>query len=261
MLIDAAARGARARSPPTSPRSSRRATRCAAAAPTSRSRLDGAARARAGDPVRSAAIRDARRRACARRRPPRRGAGPRPRRRRSRSPIPTASASAGPGPAPRYLLAGGKGAALAATTRSPPRPLLVAADLDGDPREAAIRLALPVAEVGPARAPRRPPPPRAASATGRAATVPCVARERLMLGALALEDRPWPAPRPRLSRPRSSTASATSGSTRCPGRPPPAASPPASPGCGRTAPPTCPTSRRPGSSPASTPGSAPGSPA
>ena len=55
-----------------------------------------------------------------------------------------------------------------------------------------------------------------------------------MLGALALEDRPWPRRAARGASPRRcSTASATSASTRCPGRRPPAASPPASNGCAR----------------------------
>ncbi|TVQ56654.1 MAG: ATP-dependent helicase HrpB [Rhodobacteraceae bacterium] len=46
-----------------------------------------------------------------------------------------------PGPEPRYRLSGGKGARLDAGDALAALPFLVAADLDGDPREARIRLA------------------------------------------------------------------------------------------------------------------------
>ncbi len=95
-----------------------------------------------------------------------------------------------PGTAARFLLSGGKGARLADEDALAGLPMLVVADLDGDPREAAIRLAQPVAEseIRALHAGRL-----------RAATVcewsrrerAVVARERLMLGALALEDRRW----------------------------------------------------------------------
>ncbi len=49
-----------------------------------------------------------------------------------------------PGPAPRFLLAGGKGAAMAEADPLAAAPLLAAADLDGDPREARIRRASPL---------------------------------------------------------------------------------------------------------------------
>ena len=100
---------------------------------------------------RAAARRAARRRPGARR-DPRRGAaaaaaragrsGRRASRpaRRCRSPTPTGSRSAGRASPPRYLLANGKGAALPAGDPLGAAPFLVAADLDGDPREAAIRL-------------------------------------------------------------------------------------------------------------------------
>src|SRR5690606_37518938 len=52
-----------------------------------------------------------------------------------------------PGDAPRYLLSGGQGAGVAASDALGAAPFLVAADLDGDPREARIRRALPVTEV------------------------------------------------------------------------------------------------------------------
>ncbi len=52
-----------------------------------------------------------------------------------------------PGDLPRYLLSGGKGARLDPMDALAGQRLLVAADLDGDPREARIRAALPLAEA------------------------------------------------------------------------------------------------------------------
>jgi ATP-dependent helicase HrpB len=95
-----------------------------------------------------------------------------------------------PGTAPRYLLSGGKGAVLPADDPLAAAPLIVAADLDGDPREATVRLALPLAESDL----RRLHADRLRWVTvcewsRRERAV--VARRRLMLGALALEDQPW----------------------------------------------------------------------
>ncbi|MBP7003654.1 ATP-dependent helicase HrpB [Amaricoccus sp.] len=98
-----------------------------------------------------------------------------------------------PGEAPRFLLSGGKGAALPETDPLAGAPFLVAADLDGDPREAAIRLAAPLteAEIRALHADRlRRETTCAWSRRDRAVR----ARERLTLGAVALEDRPWTAP-------------------------------------------------------------------
>lgn len=95
-----------------------------------------------------------------------------------------------PGSAPRYLLANGKGAALPAEDELGTAPYIVAADLDGDPREALVRLALPVTEAD----------LRALHGAALRHETVCdwsrrdravVARERLRLGALTLEDRPW----------------------------------------------------------------------
>jgi len=95
-----------------------------------------------------------------------------------------------PGTAPRYLLANGKGAALPPDDPLAAAPFLVAADLDGDLREAAIRLALPVAE----------PELRLLHAAHLRRETTCawsrrdgavLVRERLTLGALALDDSPW----------------------------------------------------------------------
>lgn len=97
------------------------------------------------------------------------------------------------GAAARYLLSGGKGAALPEADPLAAAPWIVAADLDGDPREAVIRLAAPVAESD----------VRALHAARLHRETTCVwsrrdravqARERLTLGAVALEERPWAAP-------------------------------------------------------------------
>jgi ATP-dependent helicase HrpB len=95
-----------------------------------------------------------------------------------------------PGGQPRYLLSGGKGARLADDDPLAAAPFLVAADLDGDPREAAIRLALPVAE-GELRALHAGLLVRERVCEWSRRDRAVVARERLMLGAIALEDRPW----------------------------------------------------------------------
>ncbi len=104
-----------------------------------------------------------------------------------------------PGPAPRYLLSGGKGGLLPDDDPLATAPLIVAADLDGDLREATIRLALPVAESE-LRALHGPRLRRETVCTWSRRDRAVIARERLMLGALALEDRPWPdAPPDRLA--------------------------------------------------------------
>ncbi|GAB1477811.1 ATP-dependent helicase HrpB [Paracoccaceae bacterium] len=51
------------------------------------------------------------------------------------------------GEAPRWLLSGGKGAAMTAGTPLAAARLVVATDLDGDAREAAVRQALPITEA------------------------------------------------------------------------------------------------------------------
>lgn len=94
------------------------------------------------------------------------------------------------GSAPRFLLTGGKGAQLDPADPLAGAPFLVAADLDGDPREARIRRALPVteADLRTLHADRLRPE-RLVEWSRRERAV--IARERLMLGAVALEDRPW----------------------------------------------------------------------
>ncbi len=95
-----------------------------------------------------------------------------------------------PGDDPRFLLSGGKGARLDAGDPLAGQRLLVVTDTDGDPREARIRLALPIAESE----------LRATLADrigwqdlcqwdSRAGRVQARRQERL--GALVLADRPW----------------------------------------------------------------------
>lgn len=95
------------------------------------------------------------------------------------------------GDAPRWVLSGGKGAAMAAGQPLSGARLIVATDLDGDPREAAVRQAVAISE-----------------AEVRALFVARIgwhdlcewsrregrvlARQQERLGALVLEDRTWP---------------------------------------------------------------------
>lgn len=94
------------------------------------------------------------------------------------------------GVAPRWLLSGGKGAALPAEDPLAGARWIVAAELDGDPREAVVRLAAPVeeAELRELHGARLVCETVCAwSRRDRAVR----ARERLALGAVALEDRSW----------------------------------------------------------------------
>lgn len=95
------------------------------------------------------------------------------------------------GDSPRWLLSGGKGAAMAPGTPLAAARLIVATDLDGDAREAVVRQAVVITE----------PELRAVHGAhihwhegvewsrrdGRV-----VARRQEMFGAIALDDRPWP---------------------------------------------------------------------
>ena len=96
-----------------------------------------------------------------------------------------------PGDQPRYLLSGGKGAILDAADPLAGQPYLVATDLDGDPREAKIRLAAAITESQ----------IRATLADRITEETTCqwskrdrrvLARRQQRLGAIALSDRPWP---------------------------------------------------------------------
>ncbi|KPQ05813.1 MAG: ATP-dependent helicase HrpB [Rhodobacteraceae bacterium HLUCCA12] len=97
------------------------------------------------------------------------------------------------GEAPRYLLSGGKGAMLDPADPLAQARLLVATDLDGDPREARIRQAIPITESA----------LRALFGAQIAWCDVCewsararrvVAREQERLGALVLAERKWEAP-------------------------------------------------------------------
>ncbi len=94
------------------------------------------------------------------------------------------------GEAPRYLLSGGRGAELDPSDPLGAERLIVAADLEDAGREATIRLAAPLAEAdlrelhGAATAWHE-------SAEWSPRTRQVEARQRLMFGAIALEDRQW----------------------------------------------------------------------
>lgn len=100
-----------------------------------------------------------------------------------------------PGDAPRFLLSGGKGAAMDAADPLASQRLIVATDLDGDPREARIRLAAPLTESAlRALFAERIETVRFCEWSRRDRRV--VAREQERLGAIALADRTWSAAPP-----------------------------------------------------------------
>ncbi|WP_375691079.1 ATP-dependent helicase HrpB [Pseudooceanicola sp. LIPI14-2-Ac024] len=95
-----------------------------------------------------------------------------------------------PGDAPRFLLSGGKGAVIDAHDPLAGQRLIVATDLDGDPREAKVRQAIAITESA----------LRTLFADKVAWTDSCdwsrrerrvVARQQERLGAIALDDRVW----------------------------------------------------------------------
>jgi ATP-dependent helicase HrpB len=95
-----------------------------------------------------------------------------------------------PGDAPRYLLSGGKGAVLAAEDPLAGARLIVATDLDGDPREARIRQAAQISE-GEIRAlfSDQIRPVRLCEWSRRERRV--IARQQERLGAIPLSDIAW----------------------------------------------------------------------
>ena len=97
------------------------------------------------------------------------------------------------GDAPRWVLSGGKGASMAADAGLANARLIVATDLDGDPREAGVRQAAPLsdAELREVFAHRIHWHDRCtwSRRDGRV-----MARRQEMFGALVLDDRPWDAP-------------------------------------------------------------------
>nr|MCU0911499.1 ATP-dependent helicase HrpB [Paracoccaceae bacterium] len=98
-----------------------------------------------------------------------------------------------PGEAPRYVLSGGKGAALAEGDPLGGARLLVATDLDGDPREARIRQAVALDEAGLRRLYGDRIGWRAVCTWSRRENR-VRARRQESFGALVLDDRHWDAP-------------------------------------------------------------------
>ncbi len=95
-----------------------------------------------------------------------------------------------PGDAPRYVLSGGKGAVLPDSDPLAATRLIVALDLDGDAREARIRLAVPLSESElRGLYADRIHWQRRCEWSRREGRV--IAREQELFGALALSDRAW----------------------------------------------------------------------
>ncbi len=95
------------------------------------------------------------------------------------------------GEAPRYVLSGGKGAALPEADPLAQTRLVVATDLDGDPREARIRQAVPIPEAGLRRLYGDRIAWREVCEWSRRENR-VLARRQELLGALVLDDRAWP---------------------------------------------------------------------
>ena len=95
------------------------------------------------------------------------------------------------GDAPRYVLSGGKGAVLADADPLAQTRLLVATDLDGDPREARIRQAASLTEAGLRRLHGGRIAWRELCEWSRRENR-VLARRQEAFGALVLDDRPWP---------------------------------------------------------------------
>ncbi len=95
------------------------------------------------------------------------------------------------GEAPRWLLSGGKGATIDPADPLAPVRLLVATDLDGDPREARIRQAVPLSESALRRL-YGPLIRRRETCAWSRRERRVVARRQEVFGALVLDDQPWP---------------------------------------------------------------------
>jgi ATP-dependent helicase HrpB len=96
-----------------------------------------------------------------------------------------------PGDAPRYLLSGGRGAVLAEDDPLAGARLIVATDLDGDPREARIRQAAALTEAELRRLHGDRIALQEVCAWSRRENR-VVARRQERFGAIVLDDRPWP---------------------------------------------------------------------
>lgn len=105
-----------------------------------------------------------------------------------------------PGDEPRYLLSGGRGAQMRASDDLAAQRLIVVADIEGEGRDARIRLALPISESELRATPGVAPEWVDVAAWSRRERR-VVARRQERLGALVLDDRHWKdAPDEALSR-------------------------------------------------------------
>ncbi|MGL6210464.1 MAG: ATP-dependent helicase HrpB [Paracoccaceae bacterium] len=103
------------------------------------------------------------------------------------------------GDAPRWLLSGGKGAAMPPGTPLAAARLIIATDLDGDTREAQIRQAIAIPEVDlRAILGNRIQWHNTCEWSKREARI--LSRQQERLGAITLDDRPWDAPPESLAR-------------------------------------------------------------
>jgi ATP-dependent RNA helicase HrpB len=94
------------------------------------------------------------------------------------------------GDAPRYVLSGGKGAILPQGDALSGHRLIVATDLDGDPREARIRQAVPLSETA-LDALFGPQIEREYLCLWSRRDRAVMARQQRRFGALVLDDQPW----------------------------------------------------------------------
>ncbi|MCJ8139904.1 ATP-dependent helicase HrpB [Falsirhodobacter halotolerans] len=101
------------------------------------------------------------------------------------------------GEAPRWVLSGGKGAVMEAGQPLSGQRLIVATDLDGNPREAKVRQATPISDAE-LRGIFTPVWREVCEWSRREGRV--VARRQEVLGALVLDDRHWDAPSDAVAR-------------------------------------------------------------
>ena len=94
------------------------------------------------------------------------------------------------GEAPRYVLSGGKGAVLDASDPLAGAPYIVATDLDGDPREAKVRMAIRISEAEIRELFADQIRPETVCAWSRRKRR-VIARQQERLGSLVLTDRIW----------------------------------------------------------------------
>ncbi|MDF1871171.1 ATP-dependent helicase HrpB [Vannielia sp.] len=96
-----------------------------------------------------------------------------------------------PGDMPRYLLSGGRGAAMDAADDLAGQRLIVVADIEGEGRDARIRLALPISEGALRDTPGLTPAWHDVTEWSKRERR-VITRKQERLGALVLDDRHWP---------------------------------------------------------------------